>query len=157
MSSNKINTKTISRIAAIQTLYQYQLNEHNKDINILVQEMLSFYQEEKSQTNSVFNSHKPIKVKLSINHFNSLVKATTENLDQIDVLISNNLTKEWKITNLQQLLLAILRVAVCELTFFPEISYKIIVNEFTDITSDMLSDSEVGFVNSILDKVAVKV
>jgi N utilization substance protein B len=157
MSSNKISTKTISRIAAIQTLYQYQLDEHNKDINLLIQEMVGFYQDEKSQTNSVPSARKPIKIKLSISHFNSLVKTTVENLSQIDEIISNNLMKEWKITNLSHLLRAILRIAICELKFFPEISYKVVVNEFTDITSDMLGDKDVGFVNSILDKVAVKV
>lgn len=157
MSSNKISTKTISRIAAIQTLYQYQLAQDNKDIAVLSQEMVNFYHDEKSYSNSADNAGKPLKIKLSISHFNSLIKVTIDNLSQIDAMIANNLIKGWKMINLSHLLRAILRIAICELKFFPGISYKVVVNEFTDITSDMLSDKDVGFVNSILDKVATKV
>ncbi|CAN0605693.1 unnamed protein product, partial [Ectocarpus sp. 12 AP-2014] len=72
----------------------------------------------------------------------------------IDQIIEKHLTNEWNIQNLPKLLFATLRVAVCELKYFPETPSKVIINEYTDIASDMLDSGEIGFVNSLLDKYA---
>ena len=153
MNSNKINTKTIARIAAVQTIYQYKLESSDQNIDFIVQQMISFYQDERAK-DSHTNSHKAIKIKLSISHLQLLVKSVVENLTKIDQTIAKHLTSEWTMNNMPILLLALLRVAICELQFFPDIPNKVIINEFTDITSDMLSDHEVGFVNSILDTIS---
>lgn len=153
MTSNKINTKTISRIAAIQTLYQYQQNTEERNIDTLIQDMISFYQNENLNNDFELIQNKPIKIRPSINYFTDLVKHTVDNLLTIDDIISKHLTEDWEIKGLSNLLLAILRVSIGELKFFPETPRKVIINEFTDITSDMLSDNEVGFVNSVLDNI----
>lgn len=154
MSSNKINTKTISRIAAIQTLYQYQQETQVQDIDPLIQNMLKFYGDKELNNDYELTASKSIKIKPSISYFIELVKSTVENLKFLDEIIVNHLIEDWKIADLPPLLLALLRVAICELKFFPNSPKKVIINEFTDITSDMLSDNEIGFVNSILDKIA---
>ncbi len=153
-SNNKINNKTISRIAAIQTMYQYQQEDPAPDINVLMQNMLAFYQDGDLHSDHESTSKNPIKIRPSINHFSELIKFTIPNLEELDQIIATHLATEWEINDLQPLLLAVLRVAASELKFFPETPQKVIVNEFTDIASDMLTDNEIGFVNSILDKIA---
>ncbi|WP_250311898.1 transcription antitermination factor NusB [Rickettsia endosymbiont of Oedothorax gibbosus] len=158
MTSAKINTKTIARIAAVQAIYQYKPEDPKHNIEKIIQQIIQFYQDERAAnsltTNLTASLNKPIKVKLSISHFELLVKSVVVNLPQIDKMISRHLTAEWQITSLPVLLLALLRVAICELQFFPNVPNKVVINEFTDITNDMLSEGEVGFVNSVLDRIA---
>ncbi|WP_341751851.1 MULTISPECIES: transcription antitermination factor NusB [unclassified Candidatus Tisiphia] len=152
MTSTKISTKTIARIAAVQAIYQYKPESPDQNIDRIMQQIVQFYQDERVAN----DLNKPIKVKLSISYFELLVKSVVLNLSQIDKMISRHLTSEWQITSLPVLLLALLRVAICELQFFPNVPSKVVINEFTDITSDMLNENEVGFVNSVLDRIAKK-
>ncbi|WP_375326722.1 transcription antitermination factor NusB [Candidatus Tisiphia endosymbiont of Nemotelus uliginosus] len=147
---NKISSKTIARIAAVQLMYQYQLEVPAPNINLLMQQMIQFYQDERARN----NSNNSIKVKFSISYFEALVKCVVLKLAQIDNIIIKYLASEWAITNLPILLVALLRVAVCELLYFPHVPRKVIINEFTDIGSDMVNDHEVAFINSILDNIA---
>lgn len=147
---NQISSKTIVRIAAVQLMYQYQLEVPPPNINLLMQQMIQFYQDERARN----NSNNSIKVKFSISYFEALVKCVVLKLAQIDNIIIKYLASEWVITNLPILLVALLRVAVCELLYFPHVPRKVIINEFTDIGSDMVNDHEVAFINSILDNIA---
>ena len=53
-------------------------------------------------------------------------------------------------------LVSILRVAIAELLYFPEVPYKVIINEFTTLASETVKDAEVPFVNSLLDHVRIE-
>ena len=153
MISDKINTKTMARIAAIQVLYQYKLGDANQDVELIMQQILKFYQDERLQ-NSKIAPNKSIKIRVSIGHFERLVKNVTSNITEIDNIISSNLSPEWQIESLPLLLLATLRVAIGELKFLLDIPSKVVINEFTDIASEMLDENEIGFVNSILDHIS---
>ncbi|WP_341790088.1 transcription antitermination factor NusB [Rickettsia endosymbiont of Polydrusus tereticollis] len=154
MSSNKINKKTIARIAAVQAIYQYTLQSSEQNIDSIVEKMLAFYQDEKTSETSETNSHKHLKITLNISHFRMLVKLVIENFEQIEQIISTHLTNTKDITHMPILLLALLRVSICELLFFADIPAKVVINEFTDIANDMLNEHEIGFVNSMLDTIA---
>ncbi|MCC8369258.1 MAG: transcription antitermination factor NusB [Rickettsia endosymbiont of Oxypoda opaca] len=154
MSSNKINKKTIARIAAVQAIYQYTLQSSEQNIDSIVEKMLAFYQDEKTSETSETNSHKHLKITLNISHFRTLVKLVIENFEQIEQIISTHLTNTKDITHMPILLLALLRVSICELLFFADIPAKVVINEFTDIANDMLNEHEIGFVNSMLDTIA---
>jgi N utilization substance protein B len=154
MSSKQVNTKTIARIAAIQTLYQYHLSGYELNVDALIQEMIKHYQNGELHDDFELTATDSIKVKLSISYFTSLVQYTIEHLEQLDEIILTNLDKKGGLDALSILLFAILRTGICELKFFPETPKKVVVNEFTDITNDMLSGNEVSFVNSILDKIS---
>lgn len=151
--SGKINTKTIARIAAIQSVYQYQGSDKTISIDRVTENILSFYQNRELVVDLEVRTTKQVKVKPSIGYFKELVKLTIEHLEQIDQVITGHLSSGWTIEKLPKILLAILEVAICELKFFPEVPTKVIINEYTDIASDMASDQEIAFVNSVLDKV----
>lgn len=158
MSSNKISTKTIARIAAVQAIYQYKSFD-GQNIDLIIQRLVQFYKdfykdEELSINDPETIINKPVKIRLSISYFELLVKTVILNLPQIDEQISKYLVAEWSITSLPILLLALLRVAIGELQFLDNVPDKVVINEFTDIASDMLCETEVGFVNSLLDKIA---
>ena len=153
MTSYKINTKTMARIAAVQVLYQYKIEDTDQNIELITQQIVKYYQDE-GLKNSAVGPNKPIKIRVSISHFERLVKNVTLNITEIDEIISNNLSSEWIIGSLPLLLLALLRVGVGELQFLQDVPSKVVVNEYTDIASEMLDENEVGFVNSILDHIS---
>ncbi|HJD60012.1 MAG TPA: transcription antitermination factor NusB [Rickettsia endosymbiont of Omalisus fontisbellaquei] len=149
MSSNKINKKSIARIAAVQAIYQNIL-QNNEDMDDIMQNVLSFYQNDSSITNLPDN----LKISLSISHFKMLVKSVFENINKLDEIIDNHLTNDKDPAHMPILLRALLRVSICELLFCPTTPAKVVINEYTDIANDMLNEHEIGFVNSVLDKIA---
>lgn len=155
MSTYKINTKTIARIAALQTLYQYQNSIGETDIQTVLLRMNEFYKDPNLKNDHDLQNSK-LKLRPSYKYLEELVNFTHQNLEEIDFIIKEHLSKEWQISDLSALLHAILRVAICEIKYFPETPFKVIINEYTDISSDMLDDNEVGFVNSLLHNYALK-
>ncbi|MEM6338738.1 MAG: transcription antitermination factor NusB [Pseudomonadota bacterium] len=154
MTKTQINTKSISRIAAVQTIYQFENDKNTSDIDTLLLRIRDFYKDKDLKSDYELDKLSKLKLRPSYNYLNELVKFTHENLEEIDKIIEIHLTNEWNLKNLPKLLFATLRVAVCELKYFPETPSKVIINEYTDIASDMLDSGEVGFVNSVLDKYA---
>ncbi|MDA9163388.1 transcription antitermination factor NusB [Rickettsiaceae bacterium] len=156
MNKSQLNTKSLSRIAAIQTIYQYENYKGESDIEGLLLRMIEFYKDSDVRSDHELNKDSKLKIRLSKNYLQELVKFTHENIEEIDSIIQQYLVKEWTIETLPKLLHAMLRVGVCELKYFPETPRKVIINEYTDISSDMLDDGEIGFVNSVLDKYAAE-
>lgn len=155
MSTNhQLNSKSIARIAAIQTIYQYETLDRTVDINTLLTNVINFYKDNDVKSDHEINSLSNLKLKPSISYMNELVEFTSNNLVQVDKIIEEHLSAEWTLEKLPKLLLAILRVSVSEIKYFPETPRKVVINEYTDIASEMVDDSQVGFVNSLLDKYA---
>lgn len=156
MAHSKLNSKSISRIAAIQILYQFENDSYKgeDDIDTLLLRIMDFYKNEDVKSDHDISSKSKLKLRPSYNYLKELVNTTHNNIDEIDKIIEQHLTKAWTLKNLPKLLYATLRVAISEIKFFPEIPRKVILNEYTDIAANMLDDKEVGFVNSVLDKFA---
>jgi len=154
MFNSQLNSKSIARIAAIQTLYQFETNKHDTNIETLLLQIIDFYRDKDIKSDYELDSKSLLKLKPSFNYLKELVKYTHENIEGIDQIIENHLSNEWTIKNLPKLLFATLRVSICEMKYFPETPRNVIINEYTDIASDMLDDGQVGFVNSVLDKYA---
>ena len=154
MFNSQLNSKSIARIAAIQTLYQFEQKNQDHTFDEHLQKIISMYESGDLTSDFGIDIDSKIKIKPSVSFLILLVKTTAEHIDEILKLITTHLSEEWEIDKLPPLLLALLSVSICELKYFPETPRKVVVNEFTDIASDMLSDNEVGFVNSILDTIS---
>jgi len=154
MAKTQLNTKSISRIAAIQTLYQCESSNNEIDMEMLLLKMVDFYKDTDIKNDYELDKKSRLKLRPSYSYLKELVKFTHENLEEIDTIIQQHLTKEWTLESLPKLLTATLRVAICEIKYFPDTPRKVILNEYTDIASDMLGEGETGFVNSVLDNYA---
>ena len=141
-----IKPKTISRIATVQSLYCYYAT--NSGIEEIINDVKSFYATEiKNKDSELFE------LKLNKDYFSSITATALENVEEIDKLIEQNLTPGWNMAKLHLTLLSILRAGVTELCYFPETPYKVVISEFSDIAGNMLVPEEVGFVNSMLQKI----
>ncbi len=154
MAKVQLNTKSIARIAAIQALYQFDNKDNKTDIDIILLRIIDFYKDHDVKNDYDLEKNSKLKLRPSYNYLKELITSTYKNLNEIDTIIKQHLTKEWTLTNLPKLLCATMRVAICEIKYFPETPHKVILNEYTDIASDMLDEGEIGFVNSVLDNYA---
>ncbi len=154
MATHQLNTKSIARIAAIQALYQSENKNNEIDIQTILLKIVDFYKNNDVKSDYDLEKNSNLKLRPSYNYLKELVIATYENLNEIDTIIQQYLIKEWTLDSLPKLLFATMRVAICEIKYFPETPRKVIINEYTDIASDMIDESEIGFVNSVLDKYA---
>ena len=150
----QINKKSIARIAAIQTIYQFDNDNNPSNIDKLLIKIREFYKSKDLKSDYELSSINKIELRPSYTYLYELVKLTHMHLKKIDLVIENLLIDKWKLKNLAKLLCTILRVGICELKYFPKTPSKVIINEYTDIANEMLDMETVGFVNSILDKYA---
>ena len=79
-----------------------------------------------------------------------LVTGTVENIAQVDAVIQKHL-KNWDITRLSRVDLAILRMSVYTLMFQTDMPPTIVIDEAIDISKEFGTDDSYRFVNGVLD------
>ncbi len=156
MKEQQLNTKSIARIASVQALYQYEDDKTNADIETIIMRIIDFYKGKSIKEDYESQLPSNVKIKPSYKFLRELTEYSFENTAEIDDVIKDYLTNNWTLESLPKLLLSILRVAIAEVKYFPETPKNVIISEYTDIASNMLDDSEIGFVNSVLDKFCKK-
>jgi transcription antitermination factor NusB len=82
-------------------------------------------------------------------------KGTWENLKHCDDLITAS-TIKWQFTRLSPVDKSILRLAVYQLKFCPDIPPKVVINEAIELAKKFSSDKSPGFVNGVLDAILKK-
>ncbi|HCO95401.1 MAG TPA: transcription antitermination factor NusB [Phycisphaerales bacterium] len=83
-------------------------------------------------------------------------KGTWENLEQCDELITGS-TIKWQFTRLSPVDKSILRLAVYQLKFCPDIPPKVVINEAIELAKKYSTDKSPAFVNGVLDAVLKKI
>jgi transcription antitermination factor NusB len=82
-------------------------------------------------------------------------KGTWENLEQCDELIIAS-TIKWQFTRLSPVDKSILRLAVYQLKFCPDIPPKVVINEAIELAKKFSTDKSPAFVNGVLDAILKK-
>jgi len=83
-------------------------------------------------------------------------KGTWNNLVPCDELISSS-TIKWQFKRLSPVDKSILRLAVYQMKFCPDIPPKVVINEAIELAKKFSSDKSPGFVNGVLDAVLKKI
>ena len=84
-----------------------------------------------------------------IEYMNSVLSGVSENIDEIDGIISAN-SKEWKINRISKTLMAIMRIAVFEMKFLEDVPAKVSINEAIELAKAYDGEQTGAFVNGIL-------
>jgi len=153
---NITSNRSLSRLAAVQTLFQFDFNkkmklEELKSINDM--DISEIYQTIES-INSNTEEFKDLKI--DKNWFLILVNNVFTNKDIIDSSLSSFLESDWSIERMDPTITNILRCAYIEFKNYSNIPSKVVINEYTNIASSFFNKSEVNFVNGVLDKVSRK-
>jgi transcription antitermination factor NusB len=83
----------------------------------------------------------------------ALVKKTSTHLKKIDSLIQK-VAENWKFQRIAIIDRIILRFAICELLYFPEVPKKVTIDEAIEIAKKYSTKESGRFVNGILDQIA---
>jgi len=128
--------RRISRELALQCLYQIdQGGDAEADINLLRQ---SFEVNKKAA-----------------GFAQDLVVGVKENLDKINSLIVEHAVN-WRLERMLVVDRNILRIAVYELVFCPDVPPSVVINEAIEISKRYSSPDSASFINGILDSVKKK-
>ena len=136
-----------SRIFAFQALFSWEASEST--LEDLLTFSWSYKDSEVLEESPVLESEaiKDEKLFASL-----LVSGTIDRITEIDQLISENLSDNWKIERINKVALAILRIAIYELKFQPDSVAKIVIDEAVNIAKQFGADDSYKFINAILDK-----
>ena len=139
---NKLKSKT--RLAAVQLVSQQLVN--NQDIELLKDDFDKHYRNTKIDNSSE-------KIKYNINFLSKLVnyykKINKKNIYQEinDLGTFDRKFEKWDTINK-----AILLVAISELKYSKNIKYKIILNDYLEISKSFVNLIDTKMINALLDK-----
>jgi len=140
-----MGSRRTSRICALQTLYQLELNP------LEVEQALRLYWDyfESSTDN-------PERLTEIMGFTNLLVKGVMKNLEQIDDEIQSS-SKNWKLNRMAMVDRNILRLAVYELITLEDIPKRVSINEAIELGKKFGSEDSGSFINGVLDKISQSV
>ena len=150
------SNKSLSRLAAVQTLFQFDFNKKMKleELNSINDMDVSEIYQTIENINSNMEEFKNLKI--DKNWFLILVNDVFNNRSIIDASLSNFLESDWSLERMDPTITNILRCAYIEFKNYSNIPSKVVINEYTNIASSFFNKPEVNFVNGVLDKVSHK-
>lgn len=150
------SNKSLSRLAAVQTLFQFDFNKKMKleELNSINDMDVSEIYQTIENINSNMEEFKNLKI--DKNWFLILVNDVCNNRSIIDASLSNFLESDWSLERMDPTITNILRCAYIEFKNYSNIPSKVVINEYTNIASSFFNKPEVNFVNGVLDKVSHK-
>ena len=83
------------------------------------------------------------------------VTKTFDNIDEIDSIISDNLSG-WTINRISKVSLAVLRLAVCEIKYIDEIPEAVSIDEAVELCKKYSTLDDSAFVNGVLGTIVKK-
>jgi len=90
----------------------------------------------------------------ALHHFTvELLETAMQNLDAIDERLAEVITN-WQPERVAVVDRQILRLAVCELLFFPDIPIKVTLNEYIEVAKTFSGQEAAAFINGVLDRIA---
>lgn len=142
--------KTTTRLATVQALYLYEIN--NQDAELALMDVTHYYIKDNPLEEYELAEAEKIKL-IDKSYLSKLFTQTIANLEAIDAQITQLLTKQESVQQLDSILRAILRVSICELQHFST-PYKVVIDEYVTLAREFYTANEVNFINGILDKIA---
>ena len=85
-----------------------------------------------------------------------IVSGTIERNDLILEELDKNLGEEFSLNNLDKLFQVILKSATYELLYKPNLSIKIIIQEYLNASNFFLDDAQTKYLNALLDNIGKK-
>lgn len=137
MKKHNLSSRYQSRRFAMQVVYQWQFTGNPAD-DIIAQFI---------EDHDMYNADK--------NYFTVLCQGTLQHVAAIDDALTPHLDR--KLDELNPVELSILRVAVYELLYCPDVPYRVVINEAIEVAKHYGSDGGYKYINGVLDRVAQKV
>ena len=89
-----------------------------------------------------------------IRHIKKVFKGYFEQEAELDALLEKNLSPDLKLRNLDSLLRIIIKTSIYELRFCNKIPFKVVIDQYLDVTDTFYGNDQKRLVNGVLDSVA---
>jgi len=136
--------RSAARLAAVQALYQRQMEG-----TPLARLLNEFHQHRLGQE---IEDEQYIGAEVAF--FDDVVSGTIARQEEIDTLLRERLTNDWRLERLDKTLLQILRAGTYELLARADIPAGTTISEYLDVAHAFFEKSETKFINGVLDAVA---
>jgi N utilization substance protein B len=145
---SKSQARAAARLAAVQALYQHQMEETH-----LASLLDEFHMHRLGgEVDPELDDAQYAQAEVAF--FDDVVKGTLARRDEIDALISGKLAEGWKIERLDRTMLQILRAGAYELLARADVPTPTVISEYLDVAHAFFDARETKFVNGVLDAVA---
>ncbi|MDE1914669.1 MAG: transcription antitermination factor NusB [Sphingomonadales bacterium] len=144
MNKTKHQARAAARLAAVQALYQHDME--GTEIAPLLDE---FHRHRLGAEIEDIQFAAADKV-----HFDDVVKGTIARIGEIDATLSAKLAEGWKLERLDKTMLQLLRAGTYELMARSDITTGTAISEYVDVAHAFFEEREAKFVNGVLDAVA---
>ena len=144
MSNARSLPRSAARLAAVQALYQHQMEgtAPARLLNEFHQHRLGRAIEDDQYADA------------DVDFFDDVVGGAIARREEIDALLSERLAEGWNLTRLDNTMLQILRAGAYELLARPDIPVGTAISEYVDVAHAFFDEREAKFVNGVLDAVA---
>jgi len=141
----KTRTRTASRVAAVQALFQSEQAGDSPEtvIDQFVRHRLGGEEYEDGRVPDA-----------EVTLFTRVVREASRRQDTIDKQMAEALPEEWPLGRLDPVLRALLRAAGAELSMTDGPPAKVVINEYLDVARGFFTGPEPGMANAVLDRMA---
>jgi transcription antitermination protein NusB len=137
--------RTVARLAAVQALYQLELNPA-LDAEAVVREFTRYRLDQESEGDQLAEADQAF--------FADIVRGVAADQERLDVDISAALVEEWPLLRLDAVLRAILRAGAWELARRSDVPPRVSISEYIAIAHAFFTGKEPGLANGVLDRLA---
>jgi N utilization substance protein B len=141
--------RSLARLAAVQALYQIELNAVGASegaLDTVIREFVSHRFEAGGGEEEVDFSETDRAL------FADVVKGVAARREALDGMIAAALPEDWPLDRLESVLRAILRAGAYELWARADIPVRVVISEYIDVAHAFFFGKEPGMVNAILDR-----
>lgn len=144
MSRIEAKARSAARLAAVQALYQLEMEQ--TELATLLDEF---------HRHRIGREIEDVEyIDADIAFFDDLVQGVVARRDEIDAALTARLAQGWSLTRLDRTMLQILRAGAYELFARTDIGVGTVINEYLDVAHAFFDAREAKFVNGLLDAVA---
>jgi N utilization substance protein B len=144
MNHPRSQARSAARLAAVQALYQQQMEGTAlaRLLNEFHQHRLGMEVDDEQYVDA------------EVDFFDDLVSGVDARRDEIDGKLGSKLAQGWTLARLDKTMLQILRAGTYELIARADVPTASAINEYVDVAKAFFDDREAKFVNGILDALA---
>lgn len=142
--------RSMTRLMAVQIFYQFEFYAQKNSLDEIKNNTIEEYRFDDNDDAASYRD------KIDLVLLDNLINGLAVDAAAIDAEISVFLQSGWTIEKISRLMLQILRFATLELKLAKDVPFKVIIDEYVEISSHFFEDSRTSFVNSILENLAKK-
>ncbi len=144
MSKNRIQPRSVARLAAVQALYQMEVSGVGVDAVVREFSEHRFDRDVDGQQMAAADE----------TFFAELAKGVVARQGEVDQAIVKRLASGWRLERLDATARAVLRAGAFELIHRRDVPTEVVIDEYVEIAKSFFEGPEAGFINGALDAIA---